>query len=563
MTLEQPDSPPKPGDEHGDPPSEPNAVTRTVLEAKTRIQRAVSHFEYRFFPERWGRRRLEEDADFHVQRDAASFAAAKIPNGEEIGVRCVWVMEVYLASHISQLVAGLRSLGLDRAEIGRGDPVESILATRSIRQFGRRITFNLLVPRDQKRNNWHGITRADLPVGVRSTSIEAITIVPSATVLVAQFRFDEPTARGIEAPFGTHYPTIAEREGRYVVNSDDTHRRDRAVIDYQSLLRRRCARWMHERLPGAFAAVSDEPPPAAQLLTFTLGDPMNGIAPPTHASDGTATFTPRSFADDSPHVGSRGGGDEDYFAILGQRDEWDAWACVNMPGLVLRLARRPLLGGGEECLTFSTRVADFEQRNSLRGYDHGVGVDAIVPYSHWLANTLARYALVRLVGSYEDRIAAIRDRLGTVGLKRPRRSVGEMQAIERDLLLISRDARHVMTDVIAAPEWVWQREVFTFLPLRDRGTEQEPLFTWTLRDMLERVRRAVEAEADVRATTQAVSSLVAAAANLQVSRVTIRLTRVATAMTAVALVLAFLALPDAIQQRLIDVITTVWRSLPF
>jgi hypothetical protein len=298
-------------------------------------------------------------------------------------------------------------------------------------------------------------------------------------------------------------------------------------------------------MPGAFAAIGSAEAPTVELLTFQLGDPLGGLTPPTRKADGTVEFTP--LPKTSPGHPRSGGLEEDhYFTILGQSDLLEAWACVEMKGLVLRFPRQLQDREYDEWLTLSTRVGDFERLNDRGGYADGV--DGITSITHYLEHTFAKYAIARLVRLYERNVATVRDRVGRVALKRPRRAVSEMQVIERDLLMITRDARPLLNDIIGAPSWVWDDDTYSFLPTHEWRGQRGPLFEGIFKQLVERARDLAEVETETRGTTQAIGALVAAAVNLGAARTGILLAFVAILLSIVATLLSYIAIPDAAQR---------------
>src|SRR5437764_14218307 len=79
-----------------DPPSD-RPRPRTAFQQ--RIQKVCDATLFRIAPLRWGLRHVEKERAFHEERDAKSFKAASLPDGEVVDLRCIWAMEVFLPSH--------------------------------------------------------------------------------------------------------------------------------------------------------------------------------------------------------------------------------------------------------------------------------------------------------------------------------------------------------------------------------------------------------------------------------------------------------------------------------
>jgi hypothetical protein len=211
--------------EGDEPPQLPESPTPSAIEApkpepewRRRLRSRLRRLAYRFFPTWYGRYTLRQEPEYIAERDAKADASAVLPDGEEVGIRCVWVMEVYLASQVDHLLDGVRELGLDKGDPARIDPIDSVLTARARGKGGGGwVALNPLVARGARRSHFFRATPTDLPTGVKSVFMTAITPWPSATILAAQFRFDDATARGIEQPFSVHYPTRSEPKGRFIV----------------------------------------------------------------------------------------------------------------------------------------------------------------------------------------------------------------------------------------------------------------------------------------------------------------------------------------------------------
>jgi hypothetical protein len=498
---------------------------------------------FRLFPEWYGRRSIAREQAFHDQQDTDSFQAAAIPDGEVVGLRCVWIMEVYLASHVNRLVHGLRELGLDQPEPGRENPVDAILKARVAGGGGGWVNFPWLVP---ARGNWPRsmAVPTTLPSGVNAVYMKAISTVPGVTVLVAQFRFDETTSGVVQAPLKTMYRTRALPEGHYITYPSGTHLRDEAVLEQRAMLRRRCERWIQSVFPGAYAGFATAPTPACELLTFEQGDPLGGRMAPTVGEKGEISAI--GIRSEYRSVHARGGGEEDYLAILGQRDDWDAWACAEMPGLVLRLPRVKNFGRSEDHVVLSARVPTFGIGSSLWS-ERDRTPQGITAATGWLSHTLAMYAVARLVVAYENQVAQIRDRLGDVELERPRRAITQMERVERDLARIARDARPMLKGIATAPAHTWRSEIYTFLPISEHRRDGEPLFTSVSKRLLEQATRLSAVEEETRETARAIGSLVVTAANLKAARTNIRLQFLAILLAMLAVLIAILAAPAVLK----------------
>jgi hypothetical protein len=362
------------------------------------------------------------------------------------------------------------------------------------------------------------------------------------TTVVAQFRFDDETAQSVEEPFRTLYRTKPIPHNRGIVYASGDHLRAEELKERRAMLRRRCERWMREHIPGVYAGFGSESTPACELLTFERADPLGGRSPPS-VTRGVVTPVGEDQEGFEP-LKARGDGQEDYFSVLGQRDDLDAWACAEMPGLVLRLPRVDDVGHRDPHLILSARVDTFAP-DSLLGPDMP-SAKHVTETTFYLSHTLGLFALARLVGDYEARISKVRDRLGEVSLN-SRRAVVQMEKLGTELANVARDARPLLNGILAAPPSVWQSEIYTFLPVESERKSDGPLFASVATHLVERARRLLATERETRHTAESVSGLVAASANLRVARTAVRLQVFNTILVIAAIIVSALALPSVLK----------------
>lgn len=487
---------------------------------------------------------LEENHAYNEERDAASLRICALPHGEEVGVRCVWVMEAYLASQAGELAERLGRLGFTGRIPFTPNPREFLRRARGHGSGRNAMHVGVLVADPKHVHASMSVFSAPLPPGVEDVSLSIHNPLPSITLVAAQFRFTESTARAIEDPFRTMFRSTVERlEGGYLSLLSGADRRREAVSEYRAVLRRRCANWMREHLPGAFAAMEPwEPSPTAELLTLTVGDPMVGWTQSVRTTGErpslpTPPATPPSRPQDEDPLA------EDYLTVLGLSDDWAVWVSVDMPGLSLR--EPPWPREAMDHLVLATRVQDYDPGAPLDGYGgrHPRGIARRLEH---LGHTLTVYALDRLVRAYEARLGTIRDRLGDVPLHKTGRAVRHLQHLERDLALLTRDARPFLADLVtSAPDKPFAWDLYTFVPIgwltRKPDEEGRSLFARVLDKLVERGKRFLDAEEEVRRTAQSMSGLVVADS-------TLRLQRAAFWLAVVAALLTALAVPGAVRE---------------
>lgn len=538
----------------------------------------------------WPRPFPEEELRYYHALDEEDYRRFLLPPDEALGVGCVWAFEVYLASHLDSLVQGLRELDLGGPDADVSDPFAFIAEARRRGVAATTARLGLLC-RDRPER---GGAPADLPEGVESASITVSSPAPSVTILTVQFRFDEVTARGIEAPFGTRYGTVWSRWGWSRLRATGAQQRVMAVRSYRAALRQRCAAWLRARVPGAFAAHGGSASlPTVELLTFSAADPTTGRRTRVPHDDVLCTALPngvrgqqligdescgsiinllRTAEDEGDRLAVDATSSEGllrqiekvdpstpsaspYMSLLGFHGPRYVWTSTDLGGSVLSWL--PAAPGEKEDahLVLATRVGP----QAASGPADAAVASSPEPAAATLAkvdHTLRIFALRRLLTFCDARLERMRGALTSLGepadgrikvlstLKALGRDLRLLHTTERQLLTISRDTRPLLIDLTEQrthQELI--RDVYQFVAADPMIGGSDPLVE-TLSRALERdARRLLSAEAEVRATVEMEREFAIAMANSSVSVSNVWLQAAAVLLAVVAAVLAVLALP--------------------
>lgn len=485
-----------------------SALVVKVRDLWGKLEPHIEHAETAMFRHFWPRgyysRILRRDSEYIDEHDEKSTAAAKLPPGEQVRVAAVWITEIYLPSHAEKLFENLSALRLNKRDPWR-DPIRMMKENRNF--GGSSTALGYLIPMREAKPTSTG-SAAPLPAGVRSVFLQSFTPLPGVTAIVAQFRFDDETASRIEQPFSTHYASTVERlRGRTFSTPFGSHIREREIVEIRAALRRRCERWMHEYLPGAYAGLGTFPTPACELLTFATYDPLEGRTAPK-VKDGAIFPTG---APVSPPADYEPFGLEGYVTLLRQRGEWDTWASADFPGLIMRPQRdgRDLLYWEQEHLVLSTQVDRFHNEKQRTGADKtSEGVSAA---TYYLGHSFMLYALWRIVKDFQTLLHGLADQLGSVHLSR--KSLRKIARIEQQLADIARNAGPLLRGISKSSDEKWKWDVADFFPVEQDSGLQRSFFQVLASGMKASATGTLENHADLQSTASSVSSLVAAAVN--------------------------------------------------
>lgn len=190
------------------------------------------------------------------------------PKDERIAWHGVWVVEAFLPSTVSSLVAGVERLGWWESHRDQSF-AQNVAAGRSGRGGGW-ATLPLLRRRTTRRT--YGLPNYDreLPEGVEYVAGHIHYVTPSLTVLIAGFRFDPSVSVTLDQALRRRYMSYHEMIGWTASRSmTPMFQRREAVRDLEKARIDGCRTWLAKHLPGYFASGDDSSTPPATLLVTT------------------------------------------------------------------------------------------------------------------------------------------------------------------------------------------------------------------------------------------------------------------------------------------------------
>jgi len=246
-------------------------------------------------------------------RDAEENAQGRLPAGEGIDVPCIWVVECYPPSKVAALVAGLRSLGLDRPWMGmdRGGAVDWVLSSRGRGFAGAWANLGFFTRPGHRLLGADQVT-TDLPPGTEHAAASLFALTPSLTALVVQFVLSRELGEDLASALNREYRTEVRRSARGIIYDGPDQQRRREVKATFADGRRQASGWIAQHLPGWFASGPDDMPTCAFVTT-----------------QAARPFDPAARQRWNSYVGA-----------LGLDADHEAWDLTPFPGLALRVSDR-------------------------------------------------------------------------------------------------------------------------------------------------------------------------------------------------------------------------------
>ena len=423
----------------------------------------------------------------HEQADPEDNRNTTPPEDERIEIHSIWVAECYAPSHTDDLLSGIRGLGWDQEKITdffTGGVTGWLEEGRKSPFGGSWLNLNIIERPGQKRFVGTDLKVAELPTEVDYAQGYAFNVLSSLTIITIQFILTDEAVSTLEKPLHTSVSTIVEQKGNVRQFMTVPNQKQEAVEKNRVELRRSCASWFKDNLPGLFSGDTLEGDfPTCEFITLQQARPFE--RPP----------------DKMPH--------DSYLWLLGMDHDSDAWDNPDLAGLRLEV---PF--GGYQKHPYSLVLAGKkdeigpDEDFSMYGGRNRSG------YAGWLSSRvdslLVIWTLHALLRAYEQRLAGLRDQAGALDLRRLTNMAEKLQSMQADLVQLSGDLLPLSSELTEFSETEERfvryaeefRPVMTFL--RDRDLR---LLESLRQSVLDRSKRVRGLEAEVRQVLMTIGTI--------------------------------------------------------
>jgi hypothetical protein len=359
---------------------------------------------------------LSETLEFHRSRDVEKNAESALPDGLEIRLEAIWVVEVYPPTLIRHLYQDLDRLdwNKDPDKLDQAPVSDFITQQRDSTHGGGWINLGLILrPTDSRFLGGH--RRAKLPAGVDHAMGGIHFPTASLAVVVITFVLDASCARGINDALTRTYRTEARRVGvGYSFDEPPERRKIESRLE-RARVRSACRNWIAQSLHGTFSEDQlRRRHPCAELVTanssLLIGEKDDKI------------WSPRM--------------------VLGFDREWSSWE--SQGDVLVRMSIESTEDTGADVVLNVDRNLAVSAATTA-----GYGMPEPAQFlDHRVSAFMAIWSLHRLFGRYETGLAKIRDSLLESAKRSDRRgALKRLRDLHDVVLSASPDVRVITTDV--------------------------------------------------------------------------------------------------------------------
>ncbi|MFI6417644.1 hypothetical protein ACIBG6_09580 [Streptomyces sp. NPDC050842] len=451
------------------------------------------------------------------QRDIEENANARLPQGEEVSFRAIWMVEFYTPPDAGDMYRRLQQLdGVTPAAAPQGY-AEWFKGARTA-DGGAWIRLPTFAASGQSSLGWGEQISAKLPEGVGHVWVGLMAVTHGISALVLRFEYDEDFAREYGELLCDDQGKRLERIGNGYSIVSPMFMKSRRVREWRRRRIEQASSWVSVHFPGHFTRQA-EAHPAIQFVTTKNLDPW------LEQSSGSMS---------------------DGYGVLDLRSDFTShWESSYPTSLRFRRAteRTEYWYQRDEALACAARESDLLSAEPI-----GVGSLCSSSVSHAmqgldesLTEIAVRWGLYSYVANLSDQIADVRDKATLIANDATH---GSFVALRNRLLVSGIESQLVAKEIVtfsAGDRWDGGGRLNEILPqaLSDLGRSPTSFHSVLARSIARESLRISESEKEIRDLVSAAAGLTNAAYGIRLQAVVLWLTVVSVLVAIVALVVAF------------------------
>lgn len=449
---------------------------------------------------------------FHKEQDPKDNLETTPPSDEKIRIPCIWAFEVFPPEYIGNFYESIDRLGwLEEGIDSLDDFQDTLLEMRHRVGGGGWLNLGMIVNKSDKQN-WIRARTAHLPKGVKSIRASIFQAIPSTTMLICQFNFEDDLANILEEPLRKSYKTYIKKHKRgYRINGVEHQKKD-AIDLNKEYLNSICSTWLKENFAGLYASdlIKDEHP-VCMFLTLEKNIPFSNS---------------NSF--------------NDYMSILEINQQWDVWISDKLEGLHLQCEKDN--NTIRQSITLTGNIHKILHNKDITHYGE-TQESRILNYFQDLDYTLGTWVLSKLLDSYIYTITDLRDLYGKMDMSNLHQSIKTMTKLDHEVL---KSQKNIIPFIIELKNYcnstgVYMHNIYEFKQREQSRFTRGNLFGSIRESMIRRINLLIENEKILKETANATRQISTAISSDNVAETNMRLQKSMRTMTIVMLILTVIS----------------------
>ena len=334
-----------------------------------------------------------------------------IPDGEIVKVPSIWAFEVFTPNNINNFYDSVNELGWHDNPFNRirNDFSNTLYEFRRKVSGGGWINIGHITNNQDEKNYLRSFSKkAKLPDGVKYITLSLAQSIPSITVLIARFVFEEDLSSLINDSLYKDYKRYREEvKGGYIIHLEENQRSDEVRIETE-FLNDVCSQWLKTHFKGFFSSESTtKRHPTALLMTLEKGMPFQR----------TDYF-------------------DNYLNILGLENNYDSWSSKELTNMFLH-SNCDDSESVRDSLILSGNIHKMLDGIDLNMYSGNMNCKEVT-ILNYLTNTLDRtfesWVHKLMIDIYEHEITYLRDSYGKIILDNTDSAILEITKLDHKTL---------------------------------------------------------------------------------------------------------------------------------
>ena len=398
--------------------------------------------------------KFEEDLKYcHEKRDPKENLETTPPSDEKIKIPCIWAFEVFPPEYIENFHKSIEKLGWVEEKLEGLDYFQETLHNMRHQNYaGGWINLGYIVDESTK-NIMPGVRKGKLPKEVKQINASIFQPIPSTTILICQFIFQDELACNIEKILRKEYKTYLQENKKSVSFISSENQKRNAIKLELEFLNSICSNWLKENFNGLYSSTFiNENHPVCNLITLKKN-------------------TPFEKNDDTNHYNS-------YLSILNLNNEYDGWIDKEQNGLYLSISSNRDSVRKNLVLSYNEQSNQILEDENIKFYGNNKASATLNSLTHSLDNTLGTWVLHVLLNSYSYKINDLRDLYGKSNKKSLKQSISTLSELDYEVLQAQKNIIPFISEMkhFCKDNFSFMHNIKEFIALENRTDNPRELF---------------------------------------------------------------------------------------
>jgi hypothetical protein len=455
---------------------------------------------------------------YHKTRDPKTNVETTPPDDEKVRVPTVWAFEVFPPAYIENFHQSINRLGWADEKIDAFDDFQDTLHDMRHKVAGGGwINLGWIIDNSTKQTSPRSKT-AQLPNGVHSIRASLLQFIPSTTILVCQFNFEDNLANILENPLREDCKTFKKKNKHGYRFISVEHQKKDLINLNREYLNNICSTWLKENFAGIFASdLIEEEHPICALLTLEKNIPFMN----------------------NEHKWNN------YMSLLDIDNDIDTWKNEKLKGLYLKLPRER--NSVRKSIILTGNINEILKDEDLKFYGQ-TKESSVLNFLQDLDYTLGTWVLSTLLDAYIYKITDLRDLYGKTDINNLSQSISTITELDHQIIKSQRNILPFISEIkhYCENQSYFMHNIYEFLPLNERVDQERQLFSNIRESMIYRIELLEQNERILKETANAARQVNTAVSSDNLAKSNLRMQNSMHKMTWVILLLTLISTFSAV-----------------